>query len=633
MAPATDRGGGRIPQDVTDVSSPDQLLRYALAGQLERALALRGLTQGVIGRAAGLGATSRTAGPAMSMALRRGPSLAQLRGLDEILGVLAPDRNSAGSLWSLALRLSASRRGDSALTRLTARVPSTWNRGILRHPPVGEAGVLLQASALLSEFVAADRLGAAGTRAGVHDRYRAETELLVRRLIQISAAPPTATSQDAQILLGMLASYSFESMRDQLESQLRFSPLGFRVWPAITRLVQLGADGRHADALRVWVRHLVTDFEGLRQVSAYPGSGLDLELAITVPAAWSPPGDDWVGAALRARALSSEATVSERAWAAHGLWQRAMIEARPDVRETEADLRSLIREFTDPASRPDAATGLRWLGATLEHVIDRRVAVCNEWPAVDEPWFVRVQQIADDLDHSGIPDNLLTGAKSLFRHMILQNAGLYRSQALETVVASGWTEPFARTLGVLLREETGEAWLRSRAEFALGLLRHPDMFTEADLTTACEHAYASLRLDAVPDEVAPPRSPLAELHSALFAVGDCFGATGAEDLARSARDRLRPILQKLADMAADSRQQAMILRRPARAAAYLLMVTAQPRTSDKKDLSQELLERLSSHPDEVTARLSTWALSFRFAPDGAVRPILKSAEYGTFNGS
>ena len=68
--------------------------------------------------------------------------------------------------------------------------------------------------------------------------------------------------------------------------------------------------------------------------------------------------------------------------------------------------------------------------------------------------------------------------------------------------------------------------------------------------------------------------------------------------------------------------QALILKGPARAAAYLLMATAQRRRGKDKDFSQELLENLSKHPDEVTAGLSDWALNFRFSPDGDVRPLL-----------
>ena len=73
-------------------------------------------------------------------------------------------------------------------------------------------------------------------------------ELLVRRLILISVAPPTSRNYDAQILLGMLASYAFEPMRHRLESQLRHSPMAFRVWRAITKLVILSEGDAQAEA-------------------------------------------------------------------------------------------------------------------------------------------------------------------------------------------------------------------------------------------------------------------------------------------------------------------------------------------------------------------------------------------------
>jgi hypothetical protein len=47
------------------------------------------------------------------------------------------------------------------------------------------------------------------------------------------------------------------------------------------------------------------------------------------------------------------------------------------------------------------------------------------------------------------------------------------------------------------------------------------------------------------------------------------------------------------------------------------------------DLSQELLQKLSAHPDPVASKLSKWVLSFRFAPDGAIRPLLTAIEHGT----
>ena len=62
----------------------------------------------------------------------------------------------------------------------------------------------------------------------------------------------------------------------------------------------------------------------------------------------------------------------------------------------------------------------------------------------------------------------------------------------------------------------------------------------------------------------------------------------------------------------------------------MLTVTAQPTPAGRKDLSQELLEALSTHRP-VTAKLSRWALSFRFAEteDGMViRSLLDAAVYG-----
>jgi hypothetical protein len=402
--------------------------------------------------------------------------------------------------------------------------------------------------------------------------------------------------------------------------------MSFRVWRAVTKLVKLSQDGEHADALKVWVRQLMRDAEGLRKDSLYAGRSLDLELAITVPAAWSPDRDDWIGQALLTRARNPEATIRERGTASMGLWQRALRDDRPSLKKTRDDLRELIAEFRDPESRRDAPAGLRWLAATLEHVIDKEMEVCNDWPDVDEDWFRNVSDAADELDHAGLPDHLLIGTKNLFKHMILQNAGVHRREAIETVVTSGWSAPVARALGSLLEKEQQEAWLRVRVEFALSFLQQHDATVESDLTRACEHAYAGLKLNQIPEDQAPPRSHVTEMHCSLFAVGDCFGAPDCEERARSARTTLAPILTRLADAHGD---RALMLRRPARAAAYLLTVTAQPSHGGKPDLSRVLLEKLAGHPDPVTARLSGWALSFRFAPDGTVRPLLAAVEHAS----
>jgi hypothetical protein len=617
----------RISQDVTDISSVSQLLGYATAGQIQQLLRQRrALTQGKIAQGAGFGSTSRHAGAALSAGLRRGLNGQQLQRLDEIIGALAPDLDGTGGLSSLALRLSGERRGEIRGSSLTARVPPSWARKILQEPNPGETGVLIQASALLSAFMAADKMDTGGMSiTGIRDRYQGEIDKLVRRLILIAVGPPTSRNYDAQILLGSLASYAFDLMKDRLEFELRSAPLGFRVWRAITKLVKLSGQGEHAGELKGWVRLLMRDAEDLRKSSLYAGRSLDLETAVAVPASWSPPEDDWIGDALWARARNPEATIRERGTAAMGLWQRAIAEDRPDLDKTEEDLHELIREFKDPDSRPDAAAGLRWIALTLESAIGERTAVCNDWPDPGEPWFNHVKEAADELDNYDIPVHLRTGTKNLLKQMILQNAGVYRRHAIETVVTSGWNEPVARALASLLKKETDQAWLRVRAEFALGFLQRQDQQVEGTLTQACLQAYKNLRLEEVP-AYKPPRAHITEMHSSLFAVGDCFGVAGAEDRARGAREKLRHVLTGLATTEGP---RARIVRRAVRASAYVLVVTAQPRIGQEKDLSQELLEKLIDHEDDVTARFAQWALSFRFAPDGTIRPLLAAADHET----
>jgi hypothetical protein len=617
----------QLHQDVTDITKPAQLLRYATAGQLALLQRQQGLTQGKLAQGAGLGTTVKNAGPALTVALRSGPTLKQLQGLDEVIAALAPDLAVTGGLSSLALRLSTERGEKTAEAVLAARIPTSWSRAIISDSPVGEVGVLMQASALLSELMTGERIGIPGAIASIRDRRSKEIELLVRRLILIAVGPPTPNNFSAQIMLGRLASYAFETMRDQLESQLRHSPMSFRVWRTITKLVRAREGDQQAEMLKPWVRGLIVDAEGLRKVSLYAGRGLDLDLAITVPLDWSPPDDDWVGDALLVRARDPEATIRERGTAGLGLWQRALERGGPRLSRTEADLRALITEFRNPESRPDASAGLRWLAATLEQALGEKQVATNTWPDVDEPWFRNVQRAASELDQAGIPPHLLTGTKNLFMHMILQNAGVYRQQAIETVVASGWNTQVGRVLGNLLKTERDEAWLRVRVEFALGHLQRPDMWTETALTGACELAYENLKLDELPKDTPPPRSRVTEMHASLFAVGDCFGVAGAEESAKRARERLRPILEHLVDI--KELPRARMLRRATRAAAYLLTVTAQPQVNGRIDLSEELLEKLSSHPDPITRRLSRWALSFRFNhDDGTVRPFLASAEHG-----
>ena len=45
----------------------------------------------------------------------------------------------------------------------------------------------------------------------------------------------TSPTRRRSTVLGMLASYAFEYMREPLENKLRYSPMSFRVWRAITK--------------------------------------------------------------------------------------------------------------------------------------------------------------------------------------------------------------------------------------------------------------------------------------------------------------------------------------------------------------------------------------------------------------
>jgi hypothetical protein len=144
----------RIPQTISDISSVNELLRYATAGQLEQLLGQRrAYTQGKIAQGAGFGSNARYAGANLSAALRNGLSVEHLQDLDEVIGALAPDLEDTGGLSSLALRLSTERRDQITVRSLTAHVPPGWTGEILKDPAHDEIGVLIQASALLSARV------------------------------------------------------------------------------------------------------------------------------------------------------------------------------------------------------------------------------------------------------------------------------------------------------------------------------------------------------------------------------------------------------------------------------------------------------------------------------------------------
>src|ERR1022692_3276685 len=133
-------------------------MSYATSGQLEQVVKQRDdVTLRKIAQAARLGGTPESAAATLTKALRTGPSPAQLQQLDEIIGALVPDLEDTGGLCSLALRLSTTRQ-DSIRGSLTAHVPPSWTRKILNIASPDDLGVLMQASALLSAFQAADKM-------------------------------------------------------------------------------------------------------------------------------------------------------------------------------------------------------------------------------------------------------------------------------------------------------------------------------------------------------------------------------------------------------------------------------------------------------------------------------------------
>ncbi|MFE7908611.1 hypothetical protein [Streptomyces albogriseolus] len=597
----------RVRQVIADVGEAEQLIRFAAAAQLARLDDEEHISQRVVAQAMG-----RPDAAFLSRLLRTGHFTdKQLRELDEVIVALAPQMPGAGTLSSLNIRL----RGLTHRDALVAQVPCSWTWELLADPPVTEFDVLTQSSALLSIFMI---LSKAKRRVG-DTRNRAAGKLtgLVNQLILIGCTPPTARNTDALVILGSLAKYSLRETSDLIKDALVSQPLGFRVWRAVTNLVQL-TKNETDEQVEKWVTDLFKEAASLREKSTYPGRSLDLELAITIPGEWtSRAEEDWVRAFLLSRARDPNATIRERGTAAHGLWERAFFDAK-SLTTAKGDLQELIAIFRSEAETHESAAGLRWIAATLGAILEGRpqTRFCNTWPPCEDPWFQAVRRAAEGLDEADIPVHLQSAFKTLFEHSLLQNAGVARRQAIDALVASGCTQPIVNALDSVLRSEDSESWLRSRALFALGFLQQRDGEVATVLADACRSAYTRY--------VSRSSEALAaELHSALFAVGDCFGVgfqAGEENSAtrtirRIKDDILRPLVH-------EEKMQHVSSWPVARAAVYMLTFTAEATRPSDSSSSRELLKILTSHPDAVTRSFSAWALAFRFAADGGVRPIL-----------
>jgi hypothetical protein len=603
-----------MPRDIRDISSADELIRYAVRAQLdlvgEATSHNKAVSHNKIAKAIGMD------GGNLAHALADGTfDDAKLQKLDETIVVLAPaGTEHTGGLSSLAICLRGLRDRES----LADRVPASWAQEILQGPADDEVGVLTQASALLSAFLAAEQFDrvdhTSSTVQAVHNRYFKEIVHVVEQLIVLGYAPPTPRSIEALIVLGTLGGYAFDIVTERLEYALK-RPLGFRVWRVITALVMLSRRASHTLRLRQWVKKQLVSAETLRERSLYPARSLDLELAIRIPLDWSPIEDDWASAALLGRANNPQATIRERGTAAMGLWQRAVANPRQDTARVAAELAPLIAQFEGPTMREDAYPGMRWVAATLKHVIANGAEVCNTWPEVDEPWTQNLDDAVAQLDDR-IPPEILPATKTLLRHSLVQNSGIYRRQAIEALVAGGWTGAAARAHERFLELEHTQSWLRIRALFALGFLQQRDRSVRDSLAVACHYAYANLKDN-------PSRAQVAEMHSALFAVGDCFGAAGVpEQDMRQARRSIQEILDNLV-MGHRMTDEGMFP--VSRASAYLLTFMVSPNTSGGEDHAVVLLRELRNHPDTTTQELSKWALENRIDKTGAVRPLVHAS--------
>jgi hypothetical protein len=599
-----------VVHDIDDIIRGDDLVRYAVHAQLHR---VDCTPDQIVGPNSPIDKSELMRCLAGSGAF----PAHTLRALDDVILAIGGSKSHIGGLAPFASRM----RELTDHAGVSVRVPGGWTRDSMRTKSNDEIHILVQASTLLNRFVVASDAGFPLDT--IHQQNAVALDHLVERLILMAGGPPTPRHYEAQALLGSLAKFAFNIVLDQLQASIQHSPLGFRSWRSLTKLVMIARndvqEGNEdlAHSLKEPMRRLVEGATKLRDRSINPGRSLDLEMFIAVPWDWA--GEDRTGDkishVLYERAIDNHATLRERGTAAMGLWQRAFDNHRADDRRIRAQVLELVAAFDDPERRPDIANGLSWVARTLDSVIKKNVAVCNEWPSVDEPWYRAVFDAADVLMQRGIPPALLPGTRNLFLHALLQNAGVERRKAIDALRCGGLVEPVAQAFAGLLQDVRTEPWLRVRVLFALGFLQVRDHITEADLVDACARA-----IDVVA-EGRPNPSQIVELQTALFAIGDVFGVTGVEDqdaidLAGQVRNNLAFNLTDLVDrqLLHDSGRHMV-----ARALAYMLTFTAQP---GRNDLSKRLLGVLREHPDTVTRRFCEWALGFRFADDHTIRPLL-----------
>lgn len=602
---------------ISNITDTSELLRYAAKAHLSV------LREG----SGGMKVTHKEAAEAMGIA---GSDLAAalngtrpieniLDKLDAAVFAYFPEMGRrTGGLVALAARLEGQRHEDNAV----AGIPSTWVTELLQKHFEQPVGILIQASALLSSLLGAQSQSASDAVCRHHER---DLVKVVEPLLFLGVGAPTPHSVEALIVLGGLARHrgAFEAMKDTIEQALTDSPLGFRVWRVITSIVRAGRAGKlPSDHLRKWVENRLESSASLRQTSLYPARSLDLELAISVPASWTAGGSrDWAVAVLRDRAADPTATIRERSTAAMGLWERAFnhpegeareqakMAARLFLRTLAETLRADIAAAQNESSYHAVPGGAEWLVVNLEHALTHNEAVVNTWPVGDLPMRAAVAAGAQHLlDNPQIPSYLKDATRVLFEHALLQNAGVWRRKAIDTLRSAGVARPVAAAMRAVMEHPDAEPWLRCRVAFAIGFLQDRGDEVEQALKTAFQEARENLERNLRQNTLT--RDLVSELHAILFAIGDCFGALGAEAAAR----RMRRFLHEQRLWTLVDQCGTADLAPIARAAAYLLTVTTQ------SDDRLKLEELSVNHLDEPTRAACEWALARRFAGN-QLRPL------------
>lgn len=319
---------------------------------------------------------------------------------------------------------------------------------------------------------------------------------------------------------------------------------------------------------------------------------------------------DWAGDVLRRRARDKSATLRERGTAAFGLWERAIASEEPAwIAAAEAELQQVTAQLlAENGERPGAA----WVAKVLQENIRRRRAILTDWPDLDDPAQRIVKQAQEELQE--VPHRVREATGKLLEHAILKNAGVYRRRAIETLRAGGFAEQAARAVAVVVRNAETESWLRVRALFALGFLQDREAAVQGVLREACSSAWNKLK-DMERDDSQAFRVLVIELHTAIFAIGDCFGDPAASDEADTVRRSIDNLLEELIREVTSDKQSH--LTPIGRAIAYLVGSTAHVNVA----ASRRLLEQIVELNDEVTKALGEWGMARLGATDDEpVRP-------------